>query len=62
MSVFTGRDSRGGRSPFLHGASTRMSAEIKKRGIDLLSPIWHVADLTCAQGGAAIGRRSWNIR
>jgi len=44
ISVFT-RDGNG----VLHhsySAHPRMAADVKERGIDLMSPIWHVLDLT----------------
>jgi len=44
ISVFT-RDSDGAVHHF-YTAHPRMSAEIKERGLDLMSPIWHVLDLT----------------
>src|SRR3954447_26651044 len=44
ISVFT-RDSNGSVRHF-YSAHPRMSSEIQERGIDLLSPIWHVLDLT----------------
>ena len=44
ISVFT-RDSDGAVHHF-YTAHPRMSPEIKERGIDLMSPIWHVLDLT----------------
>ena len=44
ISVFT-RDSHGVVHHF-YSAHPWMSPEIKERGIDLLSPIWHVLDLT----------------
>jgi predicted dithiol-disulfide oxidoreductase (DUF899 family) len=44
ISVFT-RDAKGTVRHF-YSAHPRMSAEIKERGIDLLSPIWHFLDLT----------------
>jgi predicted dithiol-disulfide oxidoreductase (DUF899 family) len=44
ISVFT-RDSQGAVHHF-YTVHPRMSAEIKERGVDLLSPIWHVLDLT----------------
>ncbi len=54
MSVFT-RDSRGAVHHF-YTAHPRISAEIKERGIDLLSPIWHVLDLTPQ------GRGDWSAK
>ena len=51
ISVFT-RDSNGDVHHF-YTAHPRMSREIKERGIDLMSPIWHVLDLT------AQGRGDW---
>jgi predicted dithiol-disulfide oxidoreductase (DUF899 family) len=44
ISVFT-RDDQGAVHHF-YSAHPRMSAEIMERGIDLMSPIWHVLDLT----------------
>ena len=44
ISVFT-RDSHGAVHHF-YSAHPWMSSEIKERGIDLMSPIWHVLDLT----------------
>ena len=44
ISVFT-RTSRGD-VHHLYSAHPWMSKEIKERGIDLMSPIWHVLDLT----------------
>jgi len=44
ISVFT-RDSHGAVHHF-YSAHPWMSAEIKERGIDLMSPIWHILDLT----------------
>jgi predicted dithiol-disulfide oxidoreductase (DUF899 family) len=44
VSVFT-RDSRGAVHHF-YTAHPRMSSEITERGIDLMTPIWHVLDLT----------------
>ena len=44
ISVFT-LDSHGAVHHF-YSAHPRMSQEIKERGIDLMSPIWHVLDLT----------------
>jgi predicted dithiol-disulfide oxidoreductase (DUF899 family) len=44
ISVFT-RDS-GGAVRHFYSAHPWMSPEIKERGIDLMSPIWHVLDLT----------------
>jgi predicted dithiol-disulfide oxidoreductase (DUF899 family) len=44
ISVFT-RGSEGAVHHF-YSAHPRMSAEIKERGVDLLSPIWHMLDLT----------------
>ena len=44
ISVFT-RDSHGAVHHF-YTAHPWMSREIKERGIDLMSPIWHVLDLT----------------
>jgi predicted dithiol-disulfide oxidoreductase (DUF899 family) len=44
ISVFT-RDSFGAIHHF-YTAHPRISQEIKERGIDLMSPIWHVLDLT----------------
>ncbi len=44
ISVFT-RDSHGTVHHFYTGHPW-MSPEIKERGIDLMSPIWHVLDLT----------------
>ena len=44
ISVFT-RDSHGAVHHF-YTAHPWMSPEIKERGIDLMSPIWHVLDLT----------------
>jgi predicted dithiol-disulfide oxidoreductase (DUF899 family) len=44
ISVFTG-DSHGAVHHF-YTAHPWMSPEIKERGIDLMSPIWHVLDLT----------------
>ena len=51
ISVFI-RDGRGAVHHF-YTAHPWMSPEIKERGIDLLSPIWHVLDLTPA------GRGDW---
>jgi predicted dithiol-disulfide oxidoreductase (DUF899 family) len=50
ISVFN-RDSHGAVRHF-YTAHPRMSAEIKERGIDLMSPIWHVLDLTPQGRGA----------
>ena len=44
ISVFT-RDGNGIVYHF-YTAHPRMSPEIKERGIDLMSPIWHLLDLT----------------
>jgi predicted dithiol-disulfide oxidoreductase (DUF899 family) len=44
ISVFT-RDRQGTMRHF-YSAHPRMSAEIKERGIDLMTPIWHILDLT----------------
>ena len=44
VSVFTW-DGQGAVRHF-YSAHPRMSAEIKERGIDLMTPIWHVLDLT----------------
>jgi predicted dithiol-disulfide oxidoreductase (DUF899 family) len=44
ISVFN-RDSQGAVRHF-YTAHPRMSSEIKERGVDLMSPIWHVLDLT----------------
>ena len=44
ISFFT-RDSHGAVHHF-YTAHPRMSPEIQERGIDLMSPIWHVLDLT----------------
>jgi predicted dithiol-disulfide oxidoreductase (DUF899 family) len=44
LSVFT-RDA-GGAVRHFYTAHPRMSLEIKERGIDLLSPIWHFLDVT----------------
>jgi predicted dithiol-disulfide oxidoreductase (DUF899 family) len=44
ISVFT-RESDGAVHHF-YSAHPRMSPEIQERGIDLMSPIWHVLDLT----------------
>jgi predicted dithiol-disulfide oxidoreductase (DUF899 family) len=44
VSVFT-RDSDGFVRHF-YSAHPRMSDDIAERGIDLLSPVWHVLDLT----------------
>jgi predicted dithiol-disulfide oxidoreductase (DUF899 family) len=44
VSVFT-RDSDGAIRHF-YSAHPRMAADIKERGLDLLSPIWHTLDLT----------------
>jgi len=44
ISVFT-RDSHGAVHHF-YSAHPWMSPDIKERGIDLMSPIWHVLDLT----------------
>ena len=51
ISVFT-KDSHGAVHHF-YTAHPWMSPEIKERGIDLMSPIWHVLDLT------AQGRGDW---
>ncbi|WP_406323112.1 DUF899 family protein [Streptomyces sp. NBC_01637] len=44
VSVFT-RDSDGSVRHF-YSAYPRMSDDIDQRGIDLLSPVWHILDLT----------------
>lgn len=44
VSVFT-RDS-GGSVRHFYSAHPRMSDDIDQRGIDLLSPVWHILDLT----------------
>ena len=44
MSVFT-HEHDGTLPPFLQGSPV-MARDIKERGIDLLSPIWNVLDLT----------------
>jgi predicted dithiol-disulfide oxidoreductase (DUF899 family) len=44
VSVFT-RDSNGSVRHF-YSAHPRMSEDIDQRGIDLLSPVWHILDLT----------------
>jgi predicted dithiol-disulfide oxidoreductase (DUF899 family) len=44
VSVFT-RDGDGSVRHF-YSAHPRMSDEIDERGIDLLSPVWHILDLT----------------
>jgi predicted dithiol-disulfide oxidoreductase (DUF899 family) len=44
ISIFT-RDNHGAVHR-CYSAHPRMSPEIKERGIDLMSPIWHVLDLT----------------
>jgi predicted dithiol-disulfide oxidoreductase (DUF899 family) len=54
ISVFT-RDSHGAVRHF-YTAHPWMSPEIKERGIDLMSPIWHVLDLTPQ------GRGDWYAR
>ena len=51
VSVFT-RDSRGVLRHF-YSAHPKMAPDINERGIDLMSPIWHVLDLTPR------GRGSW---
>lgn len=51
VSVFT-RDSEGSLRHF-YSAHPRMSDDIAERGIDLLSPVWHVLDLTRQ------GREDW---
>jgi predicted dithiol-disulfide oxidoreductase (DUF899 family) len=51
ISVFT-RDGKGVVRHF-YSAHPRMAPDIKERGIDLLSPIWHFLDLTPQ------GRGSW---
>ena len=51
ISVFS-RDGHGAVHHF-YTAHPWMSSEIKERGIDLMSPIWHVLDLT------AQGRGDW---
>jgi predicted dithiol-disulfide oxidoreductase (DUF899 family) len=52
VSVFT-RDERGV-IRHRYSAHPRMSEEIGERGIDLLSPVWHMLDLT------PYGRDDWN--
>ena len=54
ISVFT-RDNAGAVRHF-YTAHPWMSAEIKERGIDLMSPIWHLLDLTPQ------GRGDWYTR
>ncbi|MGA7236420.1 MAG: DUF899 family protein [Bryobacteraceae bacterium] len=54
ISVFT-RDAEGAVHHF-YSAHPRMSPEIKERGIDLMSPIWHVLDLTPQ------GRGDWSAK
>ncbi len=54
MSVFN-RDSHGVVHHF-YTAHPRMSAEIKERGVDLMSPIWHILDLTPQ------GRGDWSAK
>jgi predicted dithiol-disulfide oxidoreductase (DUF899 family) len=54
ISVFT-RDNHGGIHHF-YTSHPRMSLEIKERGIDLMSPIWHVLDLTPQ------GRGDWSAK
>ena len=44
MSVFT-RDSDGSVRHF-YSVHPRVSEDIDERGIDLLSPVWHLLDLT----------------
>ncbi|MDA3628661.1 DUF899 family protein [Saccharopolyspora sp. WRP15-2] len=44
VSVFT-RDG-GGEVRHFYSAHPRMSEEVDERGIDLLSPVWHILDLT----------------
>jgi predicted dithiol-disulfide oxidoreductase (DUF899 family) len=44
VSVFT-RDDNGG-VRHVYSAHPRMSDDIDQRGIDLLSPVWHILDLT----------------
>src|SRR5262249_51353334 len=44
ISVFT-RDANGAVRHF-YSAHPKMAPDIKERGIDLMSPIWHVLDLT----------------
>ncbi|MFF0289004.1 DUF899 family protein [Streptomyces sp. NPDC005262] len=51
VSVFT-RDSNGSVRHF-YSAHPRMSDDIDQRGIDLLSPVWHILDLTRQ------GRENW---
>ncbi|WP_327371318.1 DUF899 family protein [Streptomyces sp. NBC_01217] len=51
VSVFT-RDSNGSVRHF-YSAHPRMSDDIDQRGIDLLSPVWHILDLTSQ------GRDNW---
>ncbi|WP_406515741.1 DUF899 family protein [Streptomyces sp. NBC_00873] len=55
MSVFT-RDSNGSVHHF-YSVHPRMSDDIDQRGIDLLSPVWHVLDLT-PQGETTGSRHS----
>src|SRR5207245_10648194 len=50
VSVFT-RDADGTVRHF-YSAHPRMAADIGERGIDLLSPVWHVLDLTPQRRGA----------
>ncbi|GAA2797193.1 DUF899 family protein [Saccharopolyspora taberi] len=52
VSVFT-RDGNGAVHHF-YSAHPRMSDDIDERGIDLLSPVWHLLDLTRR------GRGEWN--
>ena len=35
-----------GRPRHFYSCHTRMADEIQQRGIELLSPVWHVLDLT----------------
>jgi predicted dithiol-disulfide oxidoreductase (DUF899 family) len=44
VSVFT-RDGEG-RVRHVYSAHPRMAGDIDQRGIDLLSPVWHLLDLT----------------
>jgi predicted dithiol-disulfide oxidoreductase (DUF899 family) len=44
MSVFVLDDE--GRPRHVHSSHPRMADDIQQRGIDLLSPVWHILDLT----------------
>ena len=60
ISVFT-RDNHGAVHHF-YSAHPWMSPEIKERGIDLMSPIWHVLDLTPQGRGDSYTKLEYPMR